>query len=288
VRDPVRPETRASLPARGIHVAVHDVAPPHLPRIERIDAHLGRLGIGARCSMLVVPDFHGRAGLAQGTEFARWLRARADAGVEMLLHGCTHLDESGHRNRLRRWLARTATAREGEFLGLNAAEARVRLAEGRRRLEDVLGRAVEGFVAPAWLYGPGARAALREAGFLIAEDHWRVWSPADGRTLLRSPVVSWASRTPVRLASSLLWSRAATLLLRPLRHVRVGIHPHDADQGALVREIDRLVGGFLRAGRTPIQLRDLLGRPGPTRGDRPPAARGHRCGARPGCARSTW
>ncbi|HWR98719.1 MAG TPA: DUF2334 domain-containing protein, partial [Candidatus Methanoperedens sp.] len=208
-------------------------------------------------TMLVVPDFHRRAPLAAHPEFVRWLRARADAGVEMLLHGFTHVDETEHRSARQRWLSRAVTAREGEFLGLDVAEARRRLEVGRRRLEDAVGRAVDGFVAPAWLYGPGALAALREAGFRVAEDHWRVFSPADGGTLLRSPVVSWASRTPARLASSLLWSRAATLVLRPLRHARVGIHPHDADHDALVREIGRVIAAFLRAGRQPFLLRDL-------------------------------
>lgn len=247
-----------ALPARGLHVAVHDVAPPHLPRLERIDAQLARLGVGARCTMLVVPDFHRRAPLAGSPAFARWLRARADAGVEMLLHGFTHVDETEHRGARRRYLARTMTAREGEFFGLDAVEALRRLDEGRRAVEDAVGRRVDGFVAPAWLYGPGARAALREAGFRIAEDHWSVWSPADGRVLLRSPVVSWASRTPARLAGSVLWSRAATLALRPLRFVRVGIHPCDADHDSLVREIDRVVASFLRAGRAPFMLHDLL------------------------------
>jgi len=236
---------------------VHDVTPAHLPRLERIDGQLQRLGIGSRYTMLVVPDFHRRAALAGSGEFLRWLRARADAGVEMLLHGYYHVDESEHPGARERWKARAMTAREGEFLGLGREEATRRLLEGRRQVEDAVGHAVDGFVAPAWLYGPGARAALRETGFKIAEDHWSVWSPLDGRTLLRSPIVSWASRTPARLASSVLWSRIATLALRPLRTVRVGLHPLDADHEALVRETDRVITAFSR-NRRPILLHDLL------------------------------
>jgi len=236
---------------------VHDVTPAHLPRLERIDAQLQRLGVGSRYTMLVVPDFHRRAALAGSPDFARWLRARADAGVEMLLHGFYHVDESRHRGARERWKARTMTASEGEFLGLGRDEAARRLAEGRRLVEDAVGRAIDGFVAPAWLYGPGARAALRDAGFRIAEDHWSVWSPLDGRVLLRSPVVSWASRTPARLASSVLWSKLATIALRPLRVVRVGLHPHDADHEELVRETDRVIAAFSRD-RRPLLLHDLL------------------------------
>ena len=43
------------------------------------------------------------------------------------------------------------------------------------------------------------------------------------------------------------------------------IHPHDADHGALVREIDRVIGSFLRDDREPLQLGDLTGRNEATR-----------------------
>ena len=55
-----------------------------------------------------------------------------------------------------------------EFLGLTAAEAERRMREGRDVVEQATGRAVTGSVAPAWLYGPGARSAMREVGFALA------------------------------------------------------------------------------------------------------------------------
>ena len=72
------------------------------------------------------------------------------------------------------------TAGEGEFLGLSRADAATRIADGRALIEGVIGRPIDGFVAPAWLYGDGAREALKEAGIPLAEDHLRVWSPATG------------------------------------------------------------------------------------------------------------
>jgi hypothetical protein len=103
-------------------------------------------------------------------------------------------------------------------------------------LEDILGRPVDGFVAPAWLYGPGALEALKDCSILIAEDHFRVWSPASGKQLARGPVITWASRTRLRLASSL--AAAAALRRAPLKVLRVGVHPPDISYPVLVRSIE--------------------------------------------------
>ena len=72
------------------------------------------------------------------------------------------------------------TAGEGEFLGLSRAEASAGSPTAAALIEDVIGRPIAGFVAPAWLYGDGAHEALRQAAIPIAEDHFSVWSPATG------------------------------------------------------------------------------------------------------------
>ncbi len=133
------------------------------------------------------------------------------------------------------------TAGEGEFLGLDHSEAARRLRDGRAELEDIIGGPVAGFVAPAWLYGPGTMEALAEQDFPLAEDHFRVWRPSDGRVLSRGPVITYATRSPARLLSSLAVSRAATLALRPLRTLRLAVHPHDADSPVVMGEIERAV-----------------------------------------------
>ncbi len=129
------------------------------------------------------------------------------------------------------------TAGEGEFLGLSRDVAATRIASGRALIEDVIGRPIDGFVAPAWLYGPEALEALRDAALPIAEDHLHVWSPATGRRLASGPVITWASRTRMRLASSL----AAAALLRhaPLKVLRIGVHPPDVRHPALVASIGK-------------------------------------------------
>ena len=149
------------------------------------------------------------------------------------------------------------TAGEGEFLGLSREQAGERIAAGRALLEDVIGRPIDGFVAPAWLYGDGARDALAGAGIALAEDHFRIWSPATGAELAQGPVITWASRTRLRLLSSLL---AAALLRRaPIEVLRIGVHPPDCRHPTLLRSIDKT---FAVAGRSRRVARysDLLAR----------------------------
>lgn len=206
--------------------------------------------------MLVVPDYWGFWPLERFPQFTRWLRRRAGEGVEMLLHGYFHRDSSDHRSRLARWKATAWTDREGEFLGLARSEAASRLVRGRALLEGLLDQEVTGFVAPAWLYGAGARQALADLGFRIAEDHLKVWAPLRDRVLHRGPVISYASRSTRRAASSLAWSRAATVLLRRQEIVRVAIHPGDFDLPVLRRELSRVLDTCLSY-RTPIRYREV-------------------------------
>ena len=243
-------------PAKRLILSIHDVSPAHEDRIARLIALIERHAGAARYAMLVVPDFHGDWPIARYPDFQRWLRGLAGAGVEMFLHGWSHRDDAVHAGAADRWKASMMTAGEGEFLGLDQAEATRRLRDGRKLLEDIVGGPLAGFIAPAWLYGPGALAAIRAEGFALAEDHMKVWRPADGRVLSQGPVITYASRSPMRLASSLLVSKAATLALGSLRDLRLAVHPGDADSPPLMTEIDRALGVHLRR-RSPARYADL-------------------------------
>src|SRR5574338_1102769 len=137
------------------------------------------------------------------------------------------------------------TAGEGEFLGLSKADASARIEKGRALLEGIIGRQVDGFVAPAGLYGPGALQTLADAGVPLAEDHFNVWSPVSGRRLARGPVITWASRTRMRLGSSLV--AAAALRHAPLTVLRVGVHPPDIRHPSIVRSIDTTLKAGMRS-----------------------------------------
>lgn len=234
------------------------MTPGHADRIARLEAMLGEAsGTDAAWAMLVVPEFHRKWPIAGDRRFGAWLRGRAEAGCEMFLHGMFHVkhpSQSGSEG----WRERHLTAGEGEFASLPEPQARARMADGRKLMEDIIGRPLAGFIAPAWLYGEGARRAVSAEGFAIAEDHFRVWSPRSGATLARGPVVTYASRSPGRIRSSLIWSRAATTLLAPLPTVRLAVHPHDTDAPELLAEAARAVRVFSGT-RALGRYGDLLG-----------------------------
>jgi predicted deacetylase len=239
---------------RLLLASIHDVS----PRFEREVCELvERLApyVGERLAMLVVPNHWGNAPIVPGSPFAAKLRGWADGGVEIFLHGYFHRDASVHERTVDRARARLMTAGEGEFLGLTRDAAAARIVEGRALLEEVTGRPVTGVVAPAWLYGRGAVDALVDCGVPIAEDHWRVWSPASGRQLARGPVITWASRSRLRLASSL--AAAAALRSAPIKALRVGVHPPDVNQPMLMRSIE-LTMRTAAANRRTASYADLL------------------------------
>jgi len=236
--------------------SIHDVGPAFEGAVDRLTALLAeRLG-GPRFAMLVVPDHWGANPLQAGSAFARRLRDWADSGIEMFVHGWYHRDDCEHRGSAG-FKARHMTASEGEFLGLSQAEAARRMAEGRALIEDIIGKSVAGFVAPAWLYGDGAQAALRESGFALAEDHMKIWSPRTGEVLARGPVITWASRSRARTASSLVFASLARLALQPLHTVRIAVHPGDVTKPELLDSIERTLAAFTRR-RQPGRYGDLI------------------------------
>jgi uncharacterized protein len=232
--------------SRKLLASIHDVTPFHSRRLETLVPIVEQAVGKGRFALLVVPDFHKAGRLSDNPAFCRKLRNWADDGCEIFLHGFTHLDESVHSNRADRVKAQRMTAGEGEFLGLSHAQTTLKLREGRKMIEDVIGRPVEGFIAPAWLYGSDSRAAIKDEGFDLAEDHFRVWNPQSGEVLARGPVVTYASRSRPRLLGSLLWSRTASVVLARARAVRLAVHPHDVDSPALIQEISRALTGFAR------------------------------------------
>jgi predicted deacetylase len=232
---------------RLLLTSVHDVS----PRFEsEVDGLLDVLAQVTACkvALLVVPDHWQAAPIRPGTPFAARLRDWAERGHEIFLHGWTHQDSSDHRQAAARFRARHMTAGEGEFLGLDEEEATRRMRQGMDLLDNIIGRRVDGFVAPAWLYGPGAHAALRNCDVAIAEDHWRVWSPCSGKELARSPVVTWATRSRPRLGSSLVAAAAIRSLPMP-GIMRLAVHPPDIRSPSVLASIRATLEGLARSRR---------------------------------------
>jgi len=245
-------------PPRRLLASIHDVSPLFEAAIDRLSDRLqGHLGT-ARFAMLVVPDFWDQAPLSRAPGFRARLRSWAEYGVEMFVHGWNHRDDQVHSGRWASFKARRMTAGEGEFLGLGREEAGRRMREGRAIVEDAIGCPVAGFIAPAWLYGEGARRALADHDFALAEDHLRIWRPSDGAILSRGPVVTWASRSRIRKACSIGFAGVSRRLLRSIPVVRLAVHPADAGSPALMASLDATVSAF-RTDREPARYRDLMG-----------------------------
>jgi len=228
---------------RRLLASIHDVGPRFESEVDRlVDLLTDALGC-ARFAMLVVPNHWGESPLRADTPFAGRLRRWADSGIEMFVHGWFHRDTAEHSG-LSAFKARHMTASEGEFLGLSAAEAARRMDDGRALIEDITGRSPCGFIAPAWLYGAGAMEALRASSFALAEDHMQVWVPQTGAVLARGPVITWASRSAARTASSLAFAALARQTLHPLATVRVAVHPGDVTKPAIIDSIDATMRCF--------------------------------------------
>jgi predicted deacetylase len=240
--------------SRLLLASIHDVSPRFEGEVERL-IDLLQAHVGGCIAMLVVPNHWGDAPIIRSSGFATRLRGWGEQGIEMFLHGFYHRDPAQHDGAGDRLRARFMTAGEGEFLGLTRGEAARRIRDGRALVEDVLGRPIDGFVAPAWLYGRGAMEALHDCGIAIAEDHLKVWSPTTGRQLARGPVITWASRTRLRLLSSL--AAAAALRHAPLDVLRVGVHPPDIRHDALVASITKTLHAATR-NRIAGRYSDLL------------------------------
>jgi hypothetical protein len=239
---------------RKLIASIHDVSPRFESEIDRL-LQLLRPHVASNVALLVVPNHWGEAPIVPGSPFASRLRRWADEGMEIFLHGYFHRDDSSHHSASDRLRSRMMTAGEGEFLGLSREAATERICAGRALLEDVTGRSIAGFVAPAWLYGQASLQALSSCAIRVAEDHWRVWSPANGQQLARGPVITWASRSRMRLASSL--AAAAMLRHLPLRVMRIGVHPPDVSRPELLRSIERTFAVLSRS-REAGRYSDLL------------------------------
>lgn len=257
----------------AVHVTIHDVSPAWEREVDvALDiAHAH----GVKPSLLVVPDFHGRAPLLDYPAYCQRLRDLEASGHEIYLHGYYHHARPWNRDAggddgggaratpfgsLRglgalaaraRWMfaQKVVSGGEAEFSDVSEDEARTRLATGERVLREA-GLTIKGFVAPAWSMPRWVMGLLAERGYAFTEDHTRVYDPSSGRSRA-SLVLNYASRTPGRLLSSVAFCRIA----RPARGLvpaRIAMHPADMRYALLRSETESLLrwatGDFVESG----------------------------------------
>lgn len=217
-------------------VSIHDVAPATWTDCARLLDALATLG-PPPLTLLVVPDYH-RQGSALPGRYRDALERRLAAGDELALHGWCHLDEGPPPAGVRDWLRRQVyTAGEGEFAALSAAEAARRLDAGRAWFA-AQGWPLAGFVAPAWLLGPGAWQALAQPVAhrprFAYTTTLRVFHSFVPQRTLSADCVVYSARSSVRRAASLAWNARPRDRSAPL--LRIALHPADASHPTLLRQ----------------------------------------------------
>jgi uncharacterized protein len=241
-----RPESAASAaPSAGrplLCVSIHDVAPGTWDACAGL-ARAMREVADIALTWLVVPHYH------EQSHDERPLRAGLDAalarGDELCLHGYTHLDSAVRGSTMReRFLRGVYTQREGEFAALSADEAKHRIALGLAWFR-ARGWPVSGFVAPAWLLGPGAWEALPGFGFHYTTTYTRFHLLQRGASVFAPSLVYTARNAGGRLLSPLACSIAAQALsAAPL--MRLSLHPPDLRHPRLVSHAQGLIERALR------------------------------------------
>jgi uncharacterized protein len=247
---------------KSMVVSIHDVAPATRETCDRMIEALAKLGV-ARTSLLVVPDHHHRGHFLDDPEFCRWLAGRASAGHEIVVHGYHHERASRGDEPLRdRLVTQVYTKNEGEFFDLSGAEAAALLARAKSdfaRFRDAYAADLPppvGFIAPAWLLGADAEAAVREAGFgyttrLTTFENLRTGEITRSQSLVYSPRNAW------RRAVSRGWNGWLARRLRENPLLRLGLHPPDFHFPWLWQQIEQIVA-TARAERVDLTYADWL------------------------------
>lgn len=256
---------------RWLVVSLHDVAAGTAAVAAEWMARLEARDVSV--SLLVVPGpwrpTPARRTLADSADVVAWLGDLIDRGHEVVQHGWDHTaaptwaaDRRGPRVRA---IGRLVARGCGEFWTLGEDEAARRLLAGR----DVLaaaGLSAEGFVAPAWLISPAARAAVAATGFRYTTTHRHV---VDLRTGTAIPCLALSQRPQNRLAGlaaalSLAGVRRAVRFDAPLR---IAVHPDDlTDRRALpgvLAAIDAAIAAGYRSLTYSALLDETVGPTGP-------------------------
>ncbi len=240
---------------------LHDVADRTLGACDRVLAALDEVaaGVPVPVTHLAVPAYHGDTATPA---LERWLKTRRAAGDEIALHGWSHRDESPVQGALDTLRRRHYTRSEGEFWALTADEAAARIARGSDWFR-LNGWPLQGFVAPAWLLGPGAWAALAATPFTwTATLRELITLPARQARISQSVVYSTSSAW--RRTASRAWNAGVAAWESNNPVLRLELHPPDALHAPVRRSFQRILERALES-RAPATVSAALRLP-PTAG----------------------
>lgn len=229
-----------------VNFALHDVTPQFNTELKHLLKIIRQSG-SLRGTLLIVPDYHEKGSLSPNCPFTKWLRALADDGWEIVLHGYNHLEprftRTGKLSPGKFMISRFYTNGEGEFYQLTAAQARERITRGLSVLKNC-GLAPKGFIAPAWLLSQESRSVLNEFNFLFTTTLTGIIELKSG-AVHQAPAVSFSSRSFLRsVLSRLIVPAIARYSLRN-DLVRLVLHPSDARDPAIMELVERLFHQWL-------------------------------------------
>jgi uncharacterized protein len=239
---------------RTVCIVLHDVAASTQGACLRVLDAVREVAGEVPATLLVVPRYHGET---PSIGFERWLDERVERRDELALHGLTHRDEGepgGWVDRLRR---SSYTRGEGEFWALSRDEALARIDTGlawfaRHRWP------LAGFVAPAWLLGPGAREAVAQRPFEYTSTLRQLVHLPEGPSITSQSIV-YSTSSAWRRAASLAWNGLVARGVRTNLLLRLELHPRDADFAPVRRSWQSILERAL-ADRRPATVADFMRR----------------------------
>lgn len=237
IADPTSVAPRAKPSA--LLVSLHDVSPLTLEDCRVALALLHDAGLRPEeLTVLVIPCHEGQVRVDQHPPTVAFLRALADDGASLVMHGLTHRMR-GRALTPGGFLRGHIFARgQGELLRATAAETALALEEGATILRAAgLEQATRAFVPPAWLLSVPARAEVARAGFDFYELFGGI---VHAQQLHARRVIGWGSLNPVESVATAAYSWAQLRL--PVNDTRVAVHPADMRRPFQCRAILRAVG----------------------------------------------
>jgi predicted deacetylase len=240
---------------RALVVSVHDVSPLTQANCDQIIEALRGLGV-SEGSLLIIPNHHGKAPVRDNPAFKDWISDRVRQGYEPVLHGYYHARTPKPTDAgITKFTTQVYTAGEGEFFDLDRDEAISRLKTG---MDDLafLDRKLNGFVAPAWLLGYEAEAAVRKVGFSYITNVGSV-KVFDGVHNYYSRSLVWSTRAPWRRMVSLAWNQGLISRLRDRPLLRIGIHPADCEIPAVWSHVKSSIAAALQD-RQPLSYEKFI------------------------------
>ena len=243
---------------RTICIVLHDAAPATRSACLRTLAAVRDVAGDAPITLLAVPQYHDHPSTP---EFEAWLGERSSRGDELALHGLTHLDSGAAESKIDALRRSHYTRGEGEFWALSRVESLRRIDLGIEWFARH-GWPLSGFVAPAWLIGPGAWSAIVERPFdYTATLRQLVHLPSRQATTSQSVVYSTSRGW--RRSMSIAWNAAVAIGERNNPLLRLELHPRDADFVAVRQSWQRILERALRT-RKPATVAEFMRRTRPT------------------------